>query len=421
MLTNELFYKYLNPDLALIKPSVSYDSRLDDYSKIKKYYDFINLDKTHLQSNDDICTPMDCVELMIDYLPNELWQRENLKVLDPCCGNGNFIAYAKFKTKLENIYCNEISTQRYLNCLEIFKPINITNKDYFDMKNFNFYDMIMANPPYSGGGNKNRSLSNQFIEHSIDLLKDGGYLCFVTPNNWMTYNNNNTTLKKLLSQGSFLVIDNDIKKFFKGVGSSFVVFVWQKAKFDNKTYVKNNYLIKDEQSVRIPNNLNFIPLYLSNETISIIQKTIMKENNNFTYRCDLHNFTQKDKLSDVKNEVFKYETIHTPRKTRYANIKQDIYDKWIIVIPLSTYFVPYIKHNVNTTQSVGYIEFDSENEAKEFMVFLKQDYIKLIVHLTRYGNFNNIMALKHLNFTKEIRFSNKELETIKSLCKFIKY
>ena len=77
----------------------------------------------------------------------------------------------------------------------------------------------------------------------------------------------------------------------------------------------------------------------------------------------MHNFTQKSKLRDNKDEIFKYETIHTARKTRYASIKQDIFDKWIIVIPLSTYFIPYIKHNVNTTQSVGYIEFESENEA----------------------------------------------------------
>ena len=75
----------------------------------------------------------------------------------------------------------------------------------------------------------------------------------------------------------------------------------------------------------------------------------------------MHNFTQKSKLRDNKDEIFKYETIHTARKTRYASVKQDIFDKWIIVIPLSTYFIPYIKHNVNTTQSVGYIEFESEN------------------------------------------------------------
>ena len=113
MLTNEFFAKCLNIGLATIKPNVSYNYELNNYEKIKQYYDFINNDKSHMLNNDDICTPMDCVELMLDYLPNELWQRESLKVLDPCCGNGNFIAYAKFKTDISNIYCNEISRQRY--------------------------------------------------------------------------------------------------------------------------------------------------------------------------------------------------------------------------------------------------------------------------------------------------------------------
>ena len=81
----------------------------------------------------------------------------------------------------------------------------------------------------------------------------------------MTYNSNNETLKDLLSQGHFVVIDNDAKKYFPTVGSSFTIFVWQKNLDDSKTLVKNNYLHKDEQLVSIPKDLKFIPLYLSQE------------------------------------------------------------------------------------------------------------------------------------------------------------
>ncbi|BEG57576.1 MTS domain-containing protein/DNA methyltrasferase [Helicobacter sp. NHP21005] len=340
----------------------------DNYGHLKVRYDTINKDLAHAVSRDDICTPMACVERMLDYLPQELWRRKNLKILDPCVGNGNFVAYAKCKTSLENIHCNELSKQRFLNCVDILNPKHITNQNFFDINTPNTYDLIMANPPYSGGGNKNRSLSNRFIEHAIDLLKDQGFLCFVTPNNWMTYNNNNTTLKKLLSCGSFLVLDNDIKKYFKGIGSSFVVFVWQKGVFGCETFVKNGFLQRDCQRVKIPKDLPFLPLYLSDEILSLVKKCIGQENNAFTYRCDLHNFTQKDKLSDTADSTFQYETIHTPKKTRYAKIKQDIYDKWIIVIPLSTYFLPYIKHHANTTQSVGYIAFENEKDAKKYSV-----------------------------------------------------
>lgn len=387
-----------------------------------EFYDILNKDTSHMSSNDDICTPMACVQKMIDYIPNELWNRPTIKVLDPCAGNGNFGAYCMTKTKLSNIWFNEINPIRLNNCKKILKPSHLQNKDFFEINNKS-WDLIMANPPYSGGGNKNKSLSNSFIEHSIDILKDNGYLCFVTPNNWMTYNNNNTTLKKLLKEGSFIVIDNDVKKYFNGVGSSFTIFIWQKGVLSNKTYVVNNYLKKDvQENVTIYKDLNFIPLYISQEVLDIIKKTVGEnENNRFFYRCDLHNFTQKKLLSDVKDEHFKYKTIHTIRKTRYASKKQDIYDKWNIIIPLSTYYIPQVMNKVNVTQSVGYISFDDKNDAYNYLDTIEQPCYKLAIHLTRYGNFNNIMVLKHLNFDKNLTFTDNEIAVMNNLLQGIKY
>lgn len=81
----------------------------------------------------------------------------------------------------------------------------------------------------------------------------------------MTYNNDNTTLKKLLNNGSFIVIDNNAKQYFHGIGSSFTIFVWQKGVFNNKTKVINNFLLKDiQEQVEIPRDIPFIPLYISN-------------------------------------------------------------------------------------------------------------------------------------------------------------
>lgn len=393
-------------------------------NNIFKYYNELNTYKEHMNSNDDVCTPMECVKKMIDYMPNELWKREEIRILDPCCGNGNFGAYCKTKTNHNNIWYNEINPIRYTICKSLLNPSNIGNYDFFDMKD-NFtgkWDMIMANPPYSGGGNKNKSLSNLFIEKSIDLLNENGYLCFITPNNWMTYNNNNTTLKKLLNEGSFLVIDNDVKKHFPGIGSSFTIFIWQKGIFNNKTYIVNNFLIKDiQKKVIIPNNLQFIPLYISQTILDIIPKLVIDKRNNFNYRCDLHNFTKKDYLSDIQDNYFQYRTIHTARKTRYACIKQDIYDKWNIIIPLSTYYIPYLENKTNVTQSVGYISFEKKEDAIKYLKIITEPHFKLIIHLTRYGNFNNLMILKHLNFEGIYKFTKKEQKEIERLVTEIKY
>lgn len=388
-------------------------------------FELLNKDLSHYKSKDDICTPLDCVRLMVNYIPKELWNRKNIKVLDPSCGNGNFGYICSQYTNIDNIYFNDINKQRIDNCNQLLAPKYIRNDDFLTIRNeWNCnWDLIIANPPYSGEGNKNKNIFQEFITLSIDLLNDKGYLCFITPNSWMTYNNNNKVLKKLLKYGSFIVIDNDVKKYFKNIGSSFTVFVWQKNVYDNKTYIVNNYLKKDIQTnINIPKNLPFIPLYISQSIIDIIQKSIDVENRNkFGYRCDLHNFTQKKSLQDEYSDDFPYRTIHTLRKTRYANKKQDIYDKYIIVIPLSTYYIPIIEYNANVTQSVGYFSFDSKEEAEQYKDRILKDEYKLLIHLTRYGNFNNLLVLKHLKFDENLIFTKKEQQEIKNLVALIKY
>ena len=91
-----------------------------------------------------------------------------------------------------------------------------------------------------------------------------------------------------------------------------------------------------------------------------------------------------------------------------------------LIIPLSTYYTPFIRTNVNVTQSVGYMAFDTEEEAEKMCGIITHNEYKTIIHLTRYGNFNNIMVLKHLNF-KKYRISKKEKELIDTICSKIRY
>lgn len=392
--------------------------------EIYAFYDHLNNNTSHLTSRDDICTPMACVDRMIDSVPDELWRRDDTNILDPCCGNGNFVAGCLQKTDIDNIYANEQSPIRYQNCLDLLHPTHSSCSDYLcygDGKTR--FSLIIGNPPYSGGANKNRSLYQKFIRHSIGLLEDGGYLCFVTPNSWMSYNNDNETLHRLLEGGSFVSIDNDAKRYFGGVGSSFVIFVWQKGVMGNCTKVTNAFLKRDVQDgVRLHSDLPFLPLYISQPVLDLIPRTISSDRNRWEYRCDLHNHTRRDLLSDIKDDTYQYETIHTARKTRWASVRQDdIYDKWLVITPLSTYFIPFIRHNVNVTQSVGYVACDTEEEAVAIRNELTKPLWKVLIHLTRYGNFNNIMLLKHLRFGEDIEMTPTEADVISELNSLIKY
>ena len=59
---------------------------------------------------------------MVDVIPQSFWGKKDLKILDSCCGNGNFHAYISTKTNLKNLYFNEINSARIANVKKYFGP-----------------------------------------------------------------------------------------------------------------------------------------------------------------------------------------------------------------------------------------------------------------------------------------------------------
>ena len=65
--------------------------RTNSFGELKLYYDTVlNTDTDSFVTSNDEPTPIDCVEEMVASLPPEFMDRSDLKILDPCCGNGNF-------------------------------------------------------------------------------------------------------------------------------------------------------------------------------------------------------------------------------------------------------------------------------------------------------------------------------------------
>ena len=119
------------------------------HDKVRAYFNKLNEDPSHFESNDDICTSMECVDTMVGYIPDELWNRDNLKVIDVCCGNGNFGVGCMSKTSINNIWFNELSPVRFENCKKLLNPAHITNEDALTITSYGEWDLSIANPPYS--------------------------------------------------------------------------------------------------------------------------------------------------------------------------------------------------------------------------------------------------------------------------------
>lgn len=312
------------------------------YAELKTYYDTVlNVDKSTYKSSNDEPTPIACIEDMLSKIPAELWERKDLSILDPCCGNGNFglvlmnklieQGYDK-RDVLENILeFNDINTDRLNNVNRIFcadkYALNVTNDDYLEKETTVMRDLIVANPPYAkllldgARASKNHNLIKDFLRKSLEQLKPNGYLVFITPDNWMSYADRNTLIQQLTELQIVHLDIHSAKKHFKKIGSSFTWYVIKKAPATEPITISGIWKNKAYTSTVRSQVRNYIPLYYTAVVQSILGKTLDKMQTKFKVETssDLHHYTKKTLIRNTQSAEFNHRLIHTPKQTVYAS------------------------------------------------------------------------------------------------------
>ena len=165
----------------------------------------------------EVFTPMKLINEMFDKLPHAVWSDPDKKWLDPANGIGNFpmVAYMRLMDGLDKtipdkqkrskhiiekmLYMVELNPKNVKISRRIFgSNANICCADFLKdqdkvMRDFGveLFDVIIGNPPFQKeqegkreGGYGGRTLWDQFIKKSLDILKKGGLLGFITPPPW---------------------------------------------------------------------------------------------------------------------------------------------------------------------------------------------------------------------------------------------
>jgi adenine-specific DNA-methyltransferase len=388
-----------------------------NFKTLKEHYDnILNLDKSTYQSSNDEPTPIDCIIDMINKIPEELWERDDLSILDPCCGNGNFALPVLFKLldKKHNIkhivediiHFNDINIARLNNVKKIYcndkYKLNITSFDYLTNNHTKKYDLVMANPPYAKllengkRASKNHNLIKDFIEKTLQILKPNGYLLFITPDNWMSYADRNTLIATLTSLQIIHLDIHSAKKYFKKIGSSFTWYVIQNCNSYKNINVSGIWKKKTYESSVVSCVRKYIPLVYNNIVYNILQKTIddaSLKKFNIKTSSDLHKYTKAEFINNSKNDKFKYKLIHTPSQIVYSSRPHKFQDGYKVFIATTNKYQVFID-NCGMTQSIVFIQCVDETQAKKYLNILQHPLYVFLNNICRWGNFNNIRILQ---------------------------
>jgi len=183
-----------------------------------------NSDINHRKRLGQYFTPKHLRDRLLAFIPNDI---ENLDILDPACGTGEFLVSSREYFRNPNLFGWEIDS----NLVKIAKTI-CPNSEVLEVDSLNFepnrkFDVIIGNPPYFqfqlGKNQKEKfeeviggrvNIFSLFIYRAITLLKDGGYLAFVVPPSM----NNGAYFSKLRE---FIVRNANIEKIDVVKGNDF--------------------------------------------------------------------------------------------------------------------------------------------------------------------------------------------------------
>ena len=235
---------------------------------------------------------------------------------------------------LTKIWFNELLVCFTNDILVRYPQINIAKGDFLSL-NFNMkFDVVIGNPPYQEGGRDDQAnkLWPQFVKKAYDLIEDNGHVAMITPNGWMqptadigkgTGKNALSIFNDIFKKNNLIVAnidsDNIRETHFKGVGSTFSYYLFQKALYSGSTE-----FITPTGSVQIDiSKIDSLPKVTSRESLSIVKKMVGTP---FTF-CD-QNHGMNGKESDAKSSTHKYPIYHTHKDggTMWYGEKQSMHN-----------------------------------------------------------------------------------------------
>lgn len=301
---------------------------------------------TEVKKFGEVTTPVCLVNEMLDQLPEEVWTNPDLKWLDPANGCGIFPAVIVQRLMKGLAWKIPDEEERYKHIVEKMlhvcelQPKNMflflcafDQKDIYAMNIFtgsfltedfnrhaqeiwgvDKFDVIVGNPPYqrnSENGKKTHPIWPEFVEKSITLLANEGFLSLVHPSGWRNIDGNFKDIQRKLRQRQIthLAIRNE-KQGMQLLGAETRLDSYC---LKNSAPTNVTRIVDDTGETRLFDvaSAEFTP----NNSFELIRRFLAKRNEprvNVLAGCAYH--TQREHISKVESNKFKWPCIYTVKK-----------------------------------------------------------------------------------------------------------
>lgn len=258
------------------------------------------------------------VEEMLDQLPSSVWSSDSTTFFDPTLGGGQFVKSIEKRLR-DHGHSDDNIRQRVMGFeesdLHIRFAVNKNNllgqyhrkpyDKFLGLDNSMKFDVVIGNPPYnSGNDSKGNKLWPKFIFKFVDLTKDGGYTCMVTPTGWSSGGINIPgglgVIKDVFSkyQVDYINVNNITKKHFEQMSIEIGYFVLNKVPAHKQTELE---LEDDTLSVDFT-KIEFLSPRLNRIDINIVNKVFFKNNQK---KFDVSSFDRSIARGSIKESTIK--------------------------------------------------------------------------------------------------------------------
>lgn len=327
------------------------------------------------------------VSEILDQLPNDVWSSQTTTFFNPSIGGGQFQKEIENRLKShghskENIRSRVFGLETTTALIDMAVNMHGLVGQYAKMSVDDFmiadpgvkYDVVISAPKFNSlsknaeeSADPKRKTGNklwyQYAFKLDTLVKEGGYVAMITPNQWLTggvqqRKGNLGILKDIFAKKQLLVakVAGVTEKYFKGIGVSIGWWVYQNIPVHQKSK-----LILADSSVDIDfAGLEFLTPEPNEISIGIVTKVLLSKNTKFesyyfNSQCEKGSETEEQtSVNKYPHWIYGSSTSNNLVVRYFPEVKNDKVNYKKILFPMSTrYWQPHLAEADISVASLG--------------------------------------------------------------------